>query len=135
MRAALMLLPLALVAAAGPQRDRPMDPATQAKLDKALVGYIPGAPTSCIPITYRSLNTRTFGSTLLYQEGSGPIYRNDTAGGCEGAARGDILVQVEQEGRPCQGDIIRTVDQVVHSNTGSCALGQFVPYTKVKPAR
>lgn len=128
--APLALLVAPLTGCAGNGADQPLSAESQAGLDKALAGRVAGPATSCIPITYRSLNTKAYGRTLLYQQASGTIFRNDTAGGCENAGRGDILVQVEQEGRPCSGDIIRTVDQTSHIQTGSCALGQFIPYEK-----
>ena len=83
-----------------------------------------------MPLGYSNLSTRAYGPTLIYRQGSGLAYRNDTTGGCENAARGDILVSIEHEGRPCSGDIVRTVDPYQHFTTGSCALGQFVPFTK-----
>ena len=135
MRVASILLPLVLVASAGPARDRPLDARTQADLDKALAGLTPGAPLSCVPLTYSMLATKAYGRTLIYRQGNGTAYRNDTAGGCEGAARGDILVSIQHEGRPCSGDIIRTVDPYARTTTGSCALGQFVPYQKAPAAR
>lgn len=132
MRPALLLVPLALVAAAGPRGDRPLDPADQAKLDKKLAGYVAGTPTSCLPYGYPSASTTAYGRLLVYQQANGPIFVNDTGGGCEAAARGDVLVSIEYEGRPCSGDIIRTVDPFDHFPTGSCALHDFVPYTKPK---
>lgn len=132
MRVAAIVLPLVLIAAAGPSRDR--DASDQAKLAKALAGLTPGKPLSCVPLAYPTLNTQSIGRALLYKRDRNTIYVNQTNGGCEGAANNDILVQVEHEGRPCQGDIIRTVDNATHMTTGSCALGQFVPYTRT-PAR
>ena len=103
--------------------------ATTAGLDKALAGLTPGATTSCIPPQYSPVSTKVYGKVLLYESTNGDVYRNDTAGGCEGTGD-DILVQVEYEGRPCSGDIIRTVDRSSHFQTGSCALGQFTSYRK-----
>ncbi len=102
---------------------------TQAGLDKALAGLTPGPVTSCIPPQFSSVNTKVYGKVLLYKSSNGDVYRNDTAGGCEGSGD-DILVQVEYEVRPCSGDIIRTVDRSSHIPTGSCALGQFTSYLK-----
>ena len=105
----------------------------QARLAKALAGYAAGAPTGCIPIAYPSLSTTVYGKTILYRSAvGGTIYRNDTAGGCESAANGDILVSVQYQGRPCSGDIIRTVEPLNRIPTGSCALGQFVAYKKIR---
>ena len=131
MRVAMIALPLILIAAAGPTRD--LNAADQTKLAKALAGLTPGKPLSCVPLSYPTLNTQSIGNLLLYKRSRNEVYVNETTGGCEGAAGSDILVQVEHEGRPCSGDIIRTVDNTTHMTTGSCALGQFVPYTKTTP--
>lgn len=132
MRAALAFLPVILFGAIGATSDRDAD--NQAKLAKALAGLTPGKPESCVPLSYPTLSTQSIGKELLYKRDRNTIYVNHTTGGCEGAANGDILVQVEHEGRPCSGDIIRTVDSTSRFTTGSCALGQFVPYTRA-PAR
>ena len=102
---------------------------TQAGLDKALAGLTPGPPTSCIPVQLSPVGTHAYGKVLLYTFAGGDVYRNDTAGGCEGGGD-DVLVQVEHEGRPCSGDIIHTVDRYSHIPTGACALGPFTPYLK-----
>ena len=102
---------------------------TQAGLAKALAGLTPAPPTSCIPLQLSPVGTHVYGKVLLYKFSNGDTYRNDTAGGCEGGGD-DVLVQVELEGRPCSGDIIRTVDRYSHMPTGSCSLGQFTPYLK-----
>ena len=104
---------------------------TVAGLDKALAGLTPGPATSCIPPQYSPVSTKVYGKVLLYKSTNGDVYRNDTAGGCEGSGD-DILVQVEYSGRPCSGDIIRTVDRYNRFPTGSCALGQFTPYLKAR---
>ena len=126
-----ILLPL-LVLAACTGRGEPVASAqSRADLDHALAGLVPGKPTSCIPLAGRAVySTRAYGSTLVYKANGGEAYRNDTGGGCENAARGDVLVSVEYQGRPCAGDIVRTVDPYVRFPTGSCALGQFIPYRK-----
>lgn len=125
-----LLLPLFLLACAGAAPGRPMTAESQAGLDTALAGLVAGPATSCIPIGYRTTTTQAFGPTLLYKLPNGEVYRNDTGGGCENAGHGDILVQIEHQGRPCAGDIIRTVEPLGRLPSGSCSLAQFVPYTK-----
>ena len=104
----------------------------QAALAKALTGLTPGRPTSCINPANPTLNTHVYGKTILYSAGPNRIWRSETGGGCEGAAHGDIIVQVEHEGRPCSGDILRTIEQSSRIPTGSCSLGQFTPYAKAR---
>ena len=103
---------------------------TRAGLDKALAGLVPGTPTSCLPPqALSSVNTHAYGNVLLYKMSNGDVYRNDTDGGCN-TNGDDIFVQVEYEGRPCSGDIVRTVDRNSHFPTGSCGLRDFTPYLK-----
>jgi hypothetical protein len=125
------LLPLMALAACAGRGEQAASAETQAGLDRALAGLVPGQQTSCIPLTGLSvLSSRAYGKTLVYKASNGEAFRNDTGGGCENAARGDILVTVQYEGRPCAGDIIRTVDPYARTTTGSCALGPFIPYRK-----
>ena len=102
---------------------------TQAKLTTALAGLTPGKPMTCMP----NLPTQTmqaYGPTLLYRVSGRLIYRNDTAGGCERAGSDDILVTRSPTGQLCSGDIGQTVDRGSRMPTGSCSLGDFVPYRR-----
>ncbi|WP_374942629.1 hypothetical protein [Sphingomonas sp.] len=104
----------------------------QTKLDAALAGLVPGKPTSCLPLSNSSqYQTEGYGPTILYKFSRGLVYRNDTnGGGCEGIARGDVLVTRQVGGQLCSGDIGTTVDSTSRFQTGSCALGRFTPYRK-----
>lgn len=101
-----------------------------AKLDKALAGLTPGAPVSCIPVANRRYTTQAIGNTILYRASGKLTYRNDTSGGCFGAERGDALVSQTPDTRLCRGQIMRSVDLRARFDSGSCALGEFVPYRK-----
>lgn len=100
-------------------------------LDQRLTGFTPGKATDCLMNSYaRDATTEGYGKTVLYVVNRRLIFRNDTTGGCEGKADGDVLVTVSNEGQLCRGDIARTIDPVAHFTTGSCALGGFVPYRR-----
>lgn len=99
-----------------------------AKLAKALDGLTPGDPQLCIPQTLTRYNTEVIGDTILYKVNRRLIYRNATTGGCERAAYGDTLVSQNSGSQLCKGQIIATVNFTTRYNSGSCALGQFVPY-------
>jgi hypothetical protein len=105
--------------------------AAQASLDTALAGLTPGEPVSCLPVSARqNYQIEGYGSTILYKVSRGLVYRNDTTGGCDRIARGDILVTRQPTGRLCSGDIATTIDNVSRFQNGSCALGSFVPYRR-----
>lgn len=99
------------------------------KLARRLAGLKPGATTECID-QYATHRTEAIGPTILYSSSRSVVYRNDTAGGCERIARGDILVTVSPSGRLCRGDLAHTIDPISHMFTGSCALGAFTRYAK-----
>ncbi|WP_156361700.1 hypothetical protein [Sphingomonas sp. Leaf343] len=103
------------------------------RLAKVLAGFVPGRKTTCIP-SMRSSRTEVYGPTLIVRDsvGSSPVYVADTGGGCERAARGDIIVTVRSLGQMCSGDIIQTRDQNQGFFTGSCSPGEFTEYRKAK---
>lgn len=102
------------------------------KIAELLKGFTPGKPQDCITDERAGYHTTGIGSTLLYRGADrNLVYRNET-NGCEGAERGDILVGQRFQQQLCRGDILRTVDYASQVQTGSCALGAFVPYTKVR---
>ena len=127
-------LPLLLLAgcASTPEmaaRQAAVDAADAARLAKALAGRQPGKPTTCI--TPIGLNVEPFGDTLVYSSGrGGRAFVTDTGGGCFGLRHDDIIVTVSHNGQLCRGDIVHTVDRSSRFPSGSCAFGDFVPYSK-----
>lgn len=109
-------------------REAAGDARTQAKLDRKLAGYSPGEPRGCIPRT-RTMDLSIFGDTLVYRDGR-TLYVNRTSGGCFGLKRDDILVTRSFGSQMCSGEIITTVDRTSSFPSGSCAFGEFVPYTR-----
>ena len=98
-------------------------------LDARLAGFTPGPARQCFD---RSLPVRTeaYGDVILYEVSRKLVYRVDTAGGCEGVSRGDILVTKAISGRLCSGDTAQTVRQTGRVVTGSCTLRGFTPYRR-----
>ena len=135
MRALIVPIALSLIAstagAAAPRVSKP-DPKVEAELAKALAGRVPGKPQSCIPNS-ANMNVRQIGAnTLIYSKFGSTIWRNDPPGGCIGAGRGYALISRSTTGSACRGDIVTIRDMVAGIDQGSCALGDFVPYTKAK---
>ena len=128
-----LLAPLALLAgcAMTPEQSASLaasDARDQARLDKKLAGYVPGAPKSCIQRN-RTSEMSIFGDTLVYRDGR-TLYRTQTSGGCFGLKRDDIVVTKSFGSSICSGDLVRTVDRTNAFPSGSCSFGDFVPYTK-----
>lgn len=105
-------------------------PKQLAEIADALKGLTAGEPRSCIDQT-RVTNVRKFEGTILYLYSPREIYRNDVKGGCSGLRYGDTIVSRTPTTQLCRGDIIRTVTPSNPSMpSGSCALGEFVPYKR-----
>lgn len=105
--------------------------ANEAKLAKLLNGYVAGPAQDCLPIQRSQFRTKGVGDTLLYSANRNMIYRTETQG-CSGVERGDALVTYNYSTQLCRGQIATTVDTIGRFQTGSCALGAFVPYRRVK---
>ena len=105
--------------------------ADRAALGQKLAGLQPAGTTDCLDHFQTSpASLSAYGSTLVYRVSPRLSYVNDTTGGCEGVARGDILVTTSNEGRLCRGDIGHTVMPGSRIPTGSCALGSFTRYSR-----
>jgi hypothetical protein len=101
----------------------------QAKLQRALKGLSPGAAQRCLSRD-RVTELRGFEGEILYVGGRNRVWRNHTVGHCNGLARGDIIVTNTIGRDYCSGDIVQTRERTGGALTGSCSLGEFVPYTK-----
>lgn len=98
------------------------------RLDALLAGRVAGEPRSCV--NSRDLRGPTaYGErTLVFREGS-TVWVNQTSGGCDDAGR-DALITRQFGPQLCRGEIARTADLTSGFESGSCALGDFVPYRK-----
>lgn len=124
---ALMLLPLAACAQTTAGEPR-LGEREARDLAQALDGKVPGEPVSCIT-AIRSSDLRSLGdNTLIYRVNKDLVYRNTLEGACHGLAMGDTMVLRRMSSQYCRGDIARVVNLPSGSQTGSCALGYFVPY-------
>ncbi len=100
----------------------------RARIEAELAKLTPQAPVGCIDTRSGTTSLSAIGNKLIYRVSAKRIYVSDTAGGCEGVARGDTLVTRQVGSRLCRGDIATTVDPASRMTTGSCALGAFTPY-------
>lgn len=134
MRALLIVLPIALTACATSSmaEDQPpqLNEKQKAALDKALAGKVAGKPQSCLNLAQRADLQVISDEVLLYKTGR-TVYYNRVIGSCNGLGFGRTLVTSVFGGQLCRGDIARVADLQAGMITGSCALGDFVPY---KPA-
>jgi hypothetical protein len=130
-RATLSCAAFALLAACatGPQPEAKLTPKQEKELTGLLDGKVAGEPVSCVPNLRAGDNLRAISDdVLVLKVNRNLVYRNNLNGRCSGLSRGDILVLEVRGSQYCRGDIARVVSPMAGMMTGSCSLGDFVPY-------
>ena len=101
-------------------------------MDNWLAGKEPGRPVSCIPHSQIRSTYYVGGRTILYRMRNGTVYRNEPPGGCPGLNSNLALETRHPTGLICSGEIAQVRDYTQGYSPGSCALGEFVPFRKVR---
>lgn len=106
-------------------------PAALADLARALNGRVAGPPQSCLS-TLRAGDMHVVDdNTILYTSG-GTTFLNNPPGGCPGLALpGNTMVSRPFGSQSCRGDIVQIINLPTGMSSGSCTLGEFIPYRKV----
>lgn len=137
MRATPLLLTMAttLAGLAACTTPPPSDDAAaegQAKFAEVTAGKVAGGPISCLPPSIRSRNMIVIdGRTIAYEDSSRRVYVNHLRGECDNLRSGFTSLVVRSGGSgTCNGDIADVADVRTGMTYGSCALGEFVPYTR-----
>lgn len=100
----------------------------QRQLAAMLDGKTPGNPQHCITTRPNTRSTVIGRQSVLYTNG-GTVYRNDLRGGCPSLRPTSVIVtQRYSSNRLCSGEILQIRDPARGTWTGSCTLGEFVPY-------
>ncbi|WP_373487162.1 hypothetical protein [Blastomonas sp.] len=107
-----------------------LDERGQKIAQRYLKDRVAGDPVQCIPRTRLRRSTAASDDVLLYDDGS-TVYVNAPYLGCP-RARDHTLINSTPIGRLCSGDILLVQDLVARVPLGSCALGEFVPFKRVK---
>ena len=124
----LIVLTVAGCANAATEPKSQLSAREQKALDRAIAGKVPGRPEICVS-ALRGQNLHAIGDhTLIYRINKNLIYRNDLQGACHGLDFGDTLVMRVYGSQYCRGDIAHVMDLPSGMRTGSCTLGDFVPY-------
>ncbi len=116
---------------AGPQAAE-YDAANAAKLQKTLAGKVAGKSQTCLP-SYRSNDLIRVGDDVaVFRDGPNRVYVSQLRGRCSGLGNPNNALVTKTVGTSsiCSGDIARVVDLTMRMTVGSCAFGDFVPYTK-----
>jgi len=110
-------------------------PKGEAALQKVLEGRVAGKPVDCIQLnTIRS--SRIIDRTaIVYEAPGGVLYVNRPRSGQQSLTDWNVQVTRTQSSQLCSIDTVRMVDRTSQMFAGSVFLGEFVPYTKVKPVK
>lgn len=132
MRATPLLLIAAVMTGCATQPPAPTRTAEgQAELQRLTAGKVAGAPMTCLPPQIRSRNMVAIDdSTIAFEDGS-RTYVNHLRGACSNLRSGFYTLVTRSSGSGvCSGDIADVADVRTGITVGSCALGDFVPYTR-----
>ncbi len=135
MRMTMLALPLLLLTGCATAAEEPQPKLTEKqmqRLQKELDGKVPGEKVSCISRFGNISFTAISDEVLLYRASSKLVYKNRLIGRCSGLSWGDTLVVRTYGSQYCRGDIAHTIDLPTGISRGSCALGDFVPYSTPK---
>jgi len=124
MRTIALLSALLLAGCAAPEPDQ------GSQQPKELVGRVGGAAQRCVLIEpaealHVSENDR---HTLLYGSGR-TIWANDLGPGC-GFGGDEALLSEPIGSYHCRGDFVRSFNRFTRISGATCALGNWVPYTR-----
>lgn len=115
---------------AAPPDDR-MVAEGQAKFAAVTAGKVAGAPITCLPPRISSRNLVVIDpATIAYEDSSRRVYVNHLRGECNLHPGFNSLVVRSSGSGTCSGDIADVADIRTGMTYGSCALGEFVPYTR-----
>ncbi len=125
--AALAALTLSLSTAA-PARERLRG---EALVDKLVAGRVAGPPVDCIQLYNVRSTTIVDKTAILYDTGS-VIYVNRPRGGADSLDDDDIMVTNLHSSSLCRIDIVNMQERTSFMYSGFVALGDFIPYRKVR---
>jgi hypothetical protein len=130
------LLVLSLAAAVGGcMAEGPIEstPEAQTMLAQSLEGRVQSGPAvSCV--SQRDLRgTRSVGeSAIIFGGQSKTVYVNRPPNGCPAIDSGRALRTQSTSTQLCRGDIVSAFEPLTGHEFGSCSLGDFTPYTRVR---
>lgn len=131
MRAIPLLLAAAALSSCATQPPAPTRTAeAQAEFAKLTADRVPGTPMSCLP-SYRAGNMVPIDdSTVVFKDGS-RVYVNHLIGECANLKNGFYTLVTRSNGSGlCRGDIATVQDVSTGMTAGSCAIGDWVPYSR-----
>jgi hypothetical protein len=101
----------------------------QAEFQRLTAGKVAGSPITCLPSYNADDMVKIDDSTVAFKQGR-RVYVNHLIGECNGLSSGFYTLVTKSSGSGlCRGDIARVADVRSGITVGSCAIGDFVPYS------
>lgn len=126
---AVSALSIAAIVAASASSSQPERPGrAERAYDKLLAGKTAGSEETCFNTQRSHPRLSAYGTKLIYWVSPKLVYVTETSGGCEGVSFGDTLITYPFKARLCRGDIAHTIGVPSGKPSGSCTIGNFVPY-------
>lgn len=104
----------------------------QAEYNRLIEGKVAGAPVDCLP-RFDSNDMRVIDDqTAVFDSPGDRVYVTRFNGSCTNLGNAGYALVTKQygTGRLCRGDIAQVVQTSTGLPTGSCVVGDFVPYTR-----
>lgn len=123
---------IALVAGCVPAEPVELTAAEQSELSVALAGRVAGPTVSCVNLRDIRGNRSVGEGAILFEGVGGTVYVNRPPAGCPDLRETRTLITRTTTGRLCSGDIATVSDLTSGMQYGSCGLGDFTPYRRVR---
>jgi hypothetical protein len=122
------MLATAVPSLAGREADR--DAARDAAVSRDLRDRVAGKPQNCIR-PGRDMHARIVGNAIVYEDGARWYVTRPNDGRCNALRPDRIIVTRSFGGELCRGEIFQLAD-TTGPGFGTCAMGDFTPYTRPK---
>jgi hypothetical protein len=119
---------LAVLAASAPTAAEA--PALGPKLQARLKDRVAGQPVSCVPVSSRTRTSVVDRNAIIVSRGQETYYVNFPA--CSTLREDRALIIDGDKRRVCEGDAMMVMNLETGIGYGSCEMGPFIPYERVK---
>jgi hypothetical protein len=106
--------------------------AVENELAETLRGRTAGPPVSCVNQRLLRGNRSVGEGAIVFEASNNLIYVNRPPAGCPELDSGRTLITRTTTSQLCRGDIVTVVDPVAGFSYGSCGLGDFQPYRRMR---
>jgi len=129
-----LIIPAVLAALVGCAGTPPVESAdSDAAFEAALAGFEQSGPAvACVDGRILQGNTWAGDGAILFRTAASHIYINRPNGGCPALRYDNSLAVRSFTNRLCNGDVGSITSRSSEAQFGTCVLGDFTPYRRVK---